>query len=1188
MSLSLSSAPATSPLPSSSVAASATRPSSSANASPSGSVRSPLNGAAGSSRSIGVDHRSTTPTIHKRTSLSSLQGSNNATPPRSPAIRRSSSHFTSPNANLGGKSALPPAIEECQLAPITPATIARNHFETDLEINHRGSEIKGNAQAVVILQDDCYGHRYSRPRTSKAGLNTIVERPERIHASILGIAAAYVRLGGRHADGHAAPHPKRHPTSLTPVPFKIQKTARRLSLRSPAATAIHGLKWMSELSVMCDAAESKLAMGGGELSRPAGTGQVSSSAQEQKGKLHEGDLYLCSGSLAALEGALGGVCEAVDAVFNDNGTRRAFACIRPPGHHCSADMPSGFCWINNVHVGIGHAVINHGLTHAAIIDFDLHHGDGSQAITWAHNSKVASMPKNTPMSKKTSIGYFSLHDINSYPCETGDFEKVRNASVCIENAHGQSIWNVHLQTWKTEAEFWALYEEKYLVVLAKAKAFLKGHSGRLRGGPSPKAAIFLSAGFDASEWESPHMQRHQVNVPTSFYARFTRDVVIMAEEEALGVDGRVISVLEGGYSDRALMSGVLSHVSGLAVSTGTPSPSGINGGLGLEMGRRLGKLGNETESMQDMSTSQDSTMELLDPSWWSLPLLEEMEALTNPPPATAVIKKQRNDSRPTYTSATKSYAAKIVSTPPYRRSISGAGASPDGPASAGSRAPSPPPPEVDWATASHELSKLLVPNDRETRSCKPEELNAEASRVRREQQSNLCLPVEAMPGETKRMQLREKRVKPPTGTEGRNKLPPRPSRRKTIAEVTLLVQDNESSIPESVMPTADRVNKPARRRSSICSVSSFNTDKESEFSMGSIAETQAGREPLVVKKGRAPPNPRLEPVRPKAAKRVATAPRIPSQSSNAQKVPIELVDGQPSGKALRSVPEGLDNQDIDQLSSGMGRMSIKLNVPPREEYEAKQAKVKPASRGRTAKPTTAKAPKAVSPAKTRAKAVSPTKTKPMTVVELTTKAPPTSGVEYPNTDLAGMATEADMSEHTTREPQPIPQAATHQVSLAEERPPLLPDSSQISPAAQLSPVYPSLEQPNPSLSPLPPPSPSSSPSIPASHQPSTPITAQRVKQDLPVFTSTSTISFGSKAGAPASVIEQTMSAVNGTANEGSKPLAPMPSNGQITLSSTTDTQGTDVGFRPPVIKAEENGGETSIWEIPDTPQPKKL
>jgi histone deacetylase HOS3 len=81
----------------------------------------------------------------------------------------------------------------------TPASIASNHFKTELELLKTEDDTRP-ADTIVILHDSCYGHRYSRPRTSKASLSTIVERPERIHASILGLSVAYVRLGERQAE----------------------------------------------------------------------------------------------------------------------------------------------------------------------------------------------------------------------------------------------------------------------------------------------------------------------------------------------------------------------------------------------------------------------------------------------------------------------------------------------------------------------------------------------------------------------------------------------------------------------------------------------------------------------------------------------------------------------------------------------------------------------------------------------------------------------------------------------------------------------------------------------------------------------------------------------------------------------------------------------------------------------------
>lgn len=873
-----------------------------------------------SSASVRRSERSKTPTLHKRASMSSLQG---GTPPRSPAFRRTSSNLASPNPGVGPRAPLPPPVEEP--VPVTAVTVAHEFFQRELEAHH-SSESTLDHKTVVILQDNCYGHRFSRPRTSKAGLATIVERPERIHACILGLATAYIRLGGRHENGAVPPHPKRDMKKLSSIPFRIHKTTRTLPLTSPAATAIHGLKWMSELSTMCDSAETKLALNGKELVRPAVPAILNGNTNTEQPKLHEGDLYLCSGSLNALEGALGGVCEGVDAIFAEKGPKRAFVCIRPPGHHCSADYPSGFCWLNNVHVGIGHAALNHGLTHAAIIDFDLHHGDGSQAIAWDHNSRATKLPKNAPQSKKTAIGYFSLHDINSYPCEMGDEEKVQNASLCLENAHGQTVWNIHLQPWKTEAQFWELYEDRYMTLLSKARAFLWSHTERLRSAPNhprPKAAIFLSAGFDASEWESAGMQRHQVNVPTDFYARFTRDVVRLAEERGLGVDGRVISILEGGYSDRALLSGVLSHLSGLTASENVKDVD-ANHSLGNEMGRRLGKL-----DLNGGLSQESVPIEPFDSRWWALPRLEEVESLLNPPTPVAAPKKSRNPSQPTYTSITQSYSAKIVSPPHGRRSISTSGSQIYYPPS---RPPSPPPPAVELTTAVHELAKLLIPSDRETRSCKPEELNAEASRARRDRQSVIDLPAKLPVSENNRRQLRDRRNKVPNYAQESDEEKPvsRTIRRKTIAEVPLLDQGFANG-PAILLP-----NGAVRSISRRLSVSSVGSDRPSEVSLSSSVTPIPQQGPLIVKKTRLPSNPTTVVAKAGAIKKQPIVSRAPSRNSVATSRPAQL--------PLSSNDE-LRNKDLDELTSGLKKMGIKMKLP-RQEQGSSEVKPKLAPRGR--------------------------------------------------------------------------------------------------------------------------------------------------------------------------------------------------------------------------------------------------
>lgn len=960
---------------------------------------------------------------------------------------------------------------------------------------------------------------------------------------------------------------------------------------------------MGELGVMCDTAESKLALSGKELTRPSAAGQSNGNDHIEKPKLHEGDLYLCSGSLKALEGALGGVCEGIDTVFEEQGPKRAFVCIRPPGHHCSADMPSGFCWLNNIHVGIGHAVLTHGLTHAAIIDFDLHHGDGSQSIAWAHNSRVATMPKNTPISKKTAIGYFSLHDINSYPCEMGDEEKVRNASLCIENAHGQNIWNVHLQSWKTEAEFWQLYEDKYSIILTKARDFLRLHSEKLRQSPTrpkPKAAIFLSAGFDASEWESPGMQRHQVNVPTTFYARLTRDVVTIAEEEGLGVEGRIISVLEGGYSDRALMSGVLSHISGLAVSIGPSKQRSTSNGLGQEMSRRLGKIDINGDGFPALANGMvEGGGAAFDQDWWSLPRLEEIETLINPlAPATAP-KKPRTDIRPTYTSATQSYTAKIISPPQGRRSFSGPGANQHSVPI--SKPPSPPPPAVDWVTAAHELSKLLVPSDRETRSCKPEDLNAEASRARRDRYSTAGLhaTLEAPVTDVKRMQLRDRRGKTPHyGSDDDEEKPLLgANRRKTIADVSLLAEDVE---PESLPQNQSQPVRHTRRRSSIASnASSMTAQKDPTFDLGSVADKALKREPLVIKKSRPPANPRPGTTKPKTIQKQPPVPRFPSTSSMTtmlenDPVPTPSAHGDP--KADLSVNDDLKSKDVDQLASSMRTMSIKLNVPPREEYDSRETKTKGAPRGRPTKSAVPRVPKKSSPIKAKAKAVKDLTSSSPLPIEPSMEQQAFQHVDH-LVPVEDIAVAAPRTPELPEQPAASEAAAELPTSCAPTSKPDIPTYKNATNSPAKSSTVIDTEDEGRVEMPRQAPQPAvlDQQQSPEATYPKTPITTiKRSKQDLPIFTATSPISFA-KPNALPSGIDQTMLQDHPPTSNPKRdvplppselifvPVQPRPKEPMSQEQHTIAQSSNETNAKT----ESELEVSASIWDVPDTPQLRK-
>ncbi|KAI9799359.1 MAG: hypothetical protein M1833_004058 [Piccolia ochrophora] len=1077
----------------------------------------------------------------------------------------------------------PPEVPAMPLPP-TAASVASSFFGRELE-DHLGQGIEGGAKPTVIIHDACYGHRYSRPRTSKTNLSTIVERPERIHASILGVAAAYVRLGERHAAGRNPPRPDKTAESKSDIPFRIYKSSRSVPLTSTVVTNVHGVKWMEELKIMCDTAEAKLALNGKELERP----QEASGPTEHKVKLHEGDLYLCGESLNAMEGALGAVCDGVDKVFqkagSGRGSSKAFVCIRPPGHHCASSHPSGFCWLNNVHVGVCHAAMVHNLTHAAIIDFDLHHGDGSQSITWAHNARVARLPKNASNLKRSSIGYFSIHDINSYPCEMGDEEKIRNASLCIENAHGQSIWNVHLQSWKTDAEFWELYESRYSILLDKARAFLRTHTQRLRSTPNqppPKAAIFLSAGFDASEWEGAGMQRHKVNVPTNFYARFTQDVVRLSEEEGLGVEGRVISVLEGGYSDRALCSGVFSHLSALAgQGQSTAAEYDNENGLGLEMGARLNLL-NGTAQKDDVSST---LLQSFDSNWWSVQRLEELEALVNPPPPPPAPKKPRNATPPTYTSSTQSSNAKIVGSPKVRRTISNSSmaAAPRSP-SAASR-PLSPPPEVDWATAAFELSKLLIPSNRQTRSCRPEELSAEASRAKKQRHSAIGLPSEEPQNDGKRMTLRDRKSRMPNYTvdEIKEDRPEsRSDRRKTVAGPDVLAEKAAArgigGVSDAFLPTGR-----ARRRSSAASsVSSVGNEallaaRSSTQASNGVRETskpkssssrppsskgiKQGVPPIARKVSTVASQARTGASKAQGIKREPSAPLMSTVSEHEDKSvnPAKTAtDGALDSNKPMSQSEDTKKDDLDSLTSGMQR--IKLNLPPKAEHDAREMKKKTETKKAVARPArkvTAPKPAKAAVKKKSGNIVPPNPTPPSadlppSLPEATAAGRPAESAQAPAQDIRPSSSSFDIPSNTAPPPQP---------------------QSDFIPYAPPSSVVPQPLRQEAPLTWLPP-------------NTATPPPAAK-RGDLPVFTSSSPIPFArpssarqettSRTGTDIPMAEDPFRDATLTTSKADTTMPPPPP------PAPTFTSAAAIPSAPPEERHVPHEG-MDIWEVPDTPR----
>jgi len=801
---------------------------------------------------------------------------------------------------------------------LTAPDVAKVHFARELARLETA-----DAETMVVLHDACYGHRFSRPRTSKSALSMIVERPERLHAGVLGAATAFVRMGG-HYEGQAnAPKVEREVQDAPP--FKIRRSARTFDVTSECVTNVHGTAWMSELKRMCNSAGERLKNGEKELARESTT------ESGEKRTLHEGDLYLCSESLNAFQGALGGVADAVDAIFDDSTrTNRAFVAVRPPGHHCSADYPSGFCWLNNVHIGLEYAAQTHGLTHAAVVDFDLHHGDGSQSITWDRNSKnnikrLTARP-NSKLKLGPDIGYYSLHDINSYPCENGDDEKVQAASLCIENAHGQSIWNVHLQPWKTVEEFWELYESRYKVLLEKARVFLRQHTARLQaeGKVQPKAAIFISAGFDASEWEGAGMQRHKVNVPTEFYARFTRDMVHLAQDEGTGCDGRVISVLEGGYSDRALCSGVLSHLSGLSRPSTSPAPApAADSSFDLE------------HHMLSLSLQNGTRGPTYDPQWWSEENLTALENKINPPPPPPPGKKFRMGQQPTYATPTESFAYKVHDPERFARSISGTMR--ERPASSLRAEPVLREPEIDWVIATQELAKLLIPQDRQNKSCTPEELAAPKKVA--------AAPTAAERDQAERPRQLRTRAAKPSYRENPDEVS-RTNRRRTTSDLPMPLDAVHVAVPAPAPAPAPAAARRSSRRSSMAStMSSAPTESVEDVPpVPAITTTTNGMQPPAmppVALGNPPPKKTRAPPKLKATIIPASAPASPvaafkkhphPQNRQVAPQPAGAQSPTPSSAAPLNVAMS-PNSEMDALTKGLKKVTLKLGT--REEHDRK-------------------------------------------------------------------------------------------------------------------------------------------------------------------------------------------------------------------------------------------------------------
>jgi acetoin utilization deacetylase AcuC-like enzyme len=222
------------------------------------------------------------------------------------------------------------------------------------------------------------------------------------------------------------------------------------------------------------------------------------------------DTWLAPGSLAAARRAAGAGIAAVDAVLGGRAAN-AFCAMRPPGHHAEPDIAMGFCLFGNAAIAARHALDRHGFGRVAIVDFDVHHGNGTQAIVW-----------DDPRILFASSHQMPLYPGTGDPAETGGHDNVIN--VALRAGDGGAALR---RAWEG-------------VILPRVAAF------------APDLVV-ISAGFDAHR-DDPLAGLAMVEAD---FAWITGAICDIAARHAAG---RVVSVLEGGYDLDALAASVAAHV----------------------------------------------------------------------------------------------------------------------------------------------------------------------------------------------------------------------------------------------------------------------------------------------------------------------------------------------------------------------------------------------------------------------------------------------------------------------------------------------------------------------------------------------------------------------------------------------------------------------------------------------------
>jgi acetoin utilization deacetylase AcuC-like enzyme len=227
----------------------------------------------------------------------------------------------------------------------------------------------------------------------------------------------------------------------------------------------------------------------------------------------DADTSMSPGSFEAALRAAGGAIRAVDEVLGKKAAN-AFVATRPPGHHAETARPMGFCFFDNAAIAARYAQDHHGIARAAIVDFDVHHGNGSQEIFWADKT----------------VMYCSTHQMPLFP----------GTGAVIESGEYNTVVNAPLRPGDGAAKFRDAFESRILPRLAEFQPEL----------------VIISAGFDA------HMRDPlaNINLEEADFAWATQKLMAIADRHA---GGRIVSLLEGGYDLQALGNSVAAHVTAL-------------------------------------------------------------------------------------------------------------------------------------------------------------------------------------------------------------------------------------------------------------------------------------------------------------------------------------------------------------------------------------------------------------------------------------------------------------------------------------------------------------------------------------------------------------------------------------------------------------------------------------------------